>query len=78
MIEDKITPILSQGVVQNLVLELGLLYDRIKDSNGFEDGEICGKVLFSVLNGLSKDKLWDMTDYDLLQHIGKIQIVESK
>lgn len=76
--EDKITPVVEQGIVLNIALELGLLYNKVKENGNFEDGEVCGKVLFSLLNGLSKEKIWNMTDYELIQHIGKIQIIESR
>lgn len=69
--------------MKEVMMELELLYNKMQESNKEVEIELknedipFAKILFAVIRGIQKSDLFDMNDEDLINHIRKIQILES-
>lgn len=69
--------------MKEALMEIELLYKKIEEVNRDVEKELkneelpFGKVLVAILNRTTKTELFNMSDEELVNHIRKIQILES-
>lgn len=61
--------------MKEIFMEMELLKDKI-DSATNEDNSF-GKVIYSIINKLTKEELYNMTNEQLIRQIQRAQIIES-
>ena len=61
--------------MKEIFMEMELLKNKIDAATGKENS--FGKVIYSIINKLSKEDLFNMTDEQLIRQIQRAQIIES-
>lgn len=61
-----------------VLLELKILYEKMQENNRlFSENFNISKMLFALTYGISRDQMFNMTNNEFIEHIRKVQIVES-
>lgn len=58
-----------------IIEEIKVLKKKIDETSGEENA--FAKTIFAITTGLSREKLFEMTDEELIAHIHEVQIRES-
>lgn len=58
---------------EEVLMELKILYQKISKTGK----PTFGKLLYSITKNLSKSDLFEISDNELIEHIRKVQIIES-